>query len=151
MTHIFARSNSLNLKNILMMDLSQTCSFSLHKHDCCLDSHSDGTHWLQRIHRWASDVMLNICSHEETNSSTISDGLRASTFSANFHVWVNYFFNMDQCKNFSFSSSYLFTGDEGHEDVITHCGGGNIGTWRIEFWVAKFFPVLLDEISINPP
>ncbi len=25
----------------------------------CLDSHSDGTHSLQRIHRWASDVMLN--------------------------------------------------------------------------------------------
>ncbi len=25
----------------------------------CLDSHSDGTHSLQRIHCWASDVMLN--------------------------------------------------------------------------------------------
>ncbi len=25
----------------------------------CLDSHSDGTHSLQRIHWWASDVMLN--------------------------------------------------------------------------------------------
>ncbi len=24
----------------------------------CLDSHSDGTHSLQRIHWWASDVML---------------------------------------------------------------------------------------------
>ncbi len=25
----------------------------------CLDSHSDGTHSLQRIHWWASDVMIN--------------------------------------------------------------------------------------------
>ncbi len=25
----------------------------------CLDSHSDGTHSLQWIHLWASDVMLN--------------------------------------------------------------------------------------------
>ncbi len=42
----------------------------------CLDSHSDGTHSLLRIHYWASDVMLHnatflqICSHEETNAST---------------------------------------------------------------------------------
>ncbi len=53
------------------------CSFSLHKslidglelcgllvEYCdvfisCLDSHSDGTHSLQRIHWWASDLMLN--------------------------------------------------------------------------------------------
>ncbi len=26
----------------------------------CLDSHSDGTHSLQRIHWWASEVMLNL-------------------------------------------------------------------------------------------
>ncbi len=26
----------------------------------CLDSHSDGTHLLQRIHWWASDLMLNL-------------------------------------------------------------------------------------------
>ncbi len=26
----------------------------------CLDSHSDGTHSLQRIHWWASDAMLNL-------------------------------------------------------------------------------------------
>ena len=37
----------------------------------CLDSHSDGTHSLQRIHWWASDVMLHFSkSDEETNSST---------------------------------------------------------------------------------
>ncbi len=38
----------------------------------CLDSHSDGTHSLQSIHRWASDVM---CSDGQTNSSNTSDGV----------------------------------------------------------------------------
>ncbi len=34
----------------------------------CLDSHSDGTHSLQRIHWWTSDTkFLQICSDEETN------------------------------------------------------------------------------------
>ncbi len=37
----------------------------------CLDSHSDGTHSLQRIHCWASDAMLHFPKpDEETNSST---------------------------------------------------------------------------------
>ncbi len=37
----------------------------------CLDSHSDGTHSLQRIHCWASDGMIHFSkSDEETNSST---------------------------------------------------------------------------------
>ncbi len=45
----------------------------------CLDSHSDGTHSLQRIHWWASDVMLNFSnSNEETN---ILDGQRVNKFS----------------------------------------------------------------------
>ncbi len=41
----------------------------------CLDSHSDGTHSLQRIHWQASDEMQNIfpqiCSDQETNSSIL--------------------------------------------------------------------------------
>jgi len=68
-----------------------TCRFSLHKmltdglewcgllEDCCdvfiscLDSHSGGTHSLQRIHWWASDAkFLLICSDEETNSPPLS-------------------------------------------------------------------------------
>ncbi len=37
----------------------------------CLDSHSDGTHSLQRIHWWTNNVMLHFSkSNEETNSST---------------------------------------------------------------------------------
>ncbi len=72
-----ARRNSLKLKASAKMCFLQT-QFSLHKtlidglelfgllvdycdvFISCLDSHSDGTHSLQRIHRWASDVMLNL-------------------------------------------------------------------------------------------
>ncbi len=59
----------------------------------CLDSHSDGTHSLQRIHYWASDVLLNVFkSDKETNSST-SWMTWGWVFSANIHFWVNYSFN----------------------------------------------------------
>ncbi len=56
----------------------------------CLDSHSDGTHSLQRIHWCASDVMLNICSEEETNSSTLWMSWGWVHFSANFHFWLKF-------------------------------------------------------------
>ncbi len=35
----------------------------------CLDSHSNSTHSLQRIHWWASDVMLNLFSNEKQVST----------------------------------------------------------------------------------
>ncbi len=77
---ILARSSSLKLKclNDGLVSYKLT-SFSLHKtlidglqwcgllvDYCdvfirCLDSHSDGTHLLQRIHCWASDVMVHFC------------------------------------------------------------------------------------------
>ncbi len=50
----------------------------------CLDSHSDGTHSLQRIHWWARDTtFLQICSDEETIYKLIYilDGLMMCTFS----------------------------------------------------------------------
>ncbi len=60
----------------------------------CLDSHSDGTHSLQSIHCWTSDVMLHFSkSDEETNN--FLNGLRISTFSANVHFWVNFSFNVN--------------------------------------------------------
>ncbi len=52
----------------------------------CLGSHSDGTHSLQRIHWWASDVMPNLF-WWRNKLIYISNGLRLSTFSANFHFW----------------------------------------------------------------
>ncbi len=57
----------------------------------CLDSHSDGNHSLQRIHWWASDGMLHFSKSDEKNKVIyILDVL--STFSANFHFWLNYSF-----------------------------------------------------------
>ncbi len=115
--------------------LSQTCSFSLHKmltdglewcgllvdycdvFISCLDSHSDGTHSLQRIHWWASDGMLHSSkSDEETNSSTSWMAWRLSTFSENTHFWVNYSFNIRSiCPGIMRVASYLdFDCDRSH-------------------------------------
>ncbi len=56
----------------------------------CLNSHSDGTHTLQRIHWLANDVMPNF-SKSVLNKKLIFilGGLRVNTFSANLHFWVN--------------------------------------------------------------
>ncbi len=51
----------------------------------CLDSHSDGTHSLQRIHWWESDGMLHFSKSDEENKLVcISDGLRVSKCSSIF-------------------------------------------------------------------
>ncbi len=73
--YILARRGSLKLEAWICS--WETCSFSLDKmltdglalcgllvdycdvFISCLDSHSDGTHSLQRIHCWAGDVMLH--------------------------------------------------------------------------------------------
>ncbi len=47
----------------------------------CLDSHSDGTHSLQRVHWWTSDVISpNLL---QWGNKLILNGLRVSTFLAN--------------------------------------------------------------------
>ncbi len=57
----------------------------------CLDSHSDGTHSLQRIHWWASDVMQifskSVLMKKQTHLHLGWYGM--STFSANFHFRVS--------------------------------------------------------------
>ncbi len=53
------------------------------------DFPSDGTHSLQRIHWWASVVMLNSSKSVPMKRQT---HLHLSTFSANVHFWVNYSF-----------------------------------------------------------
>ncbi len=53
----------------------------------CLDSHSDGTHSLQGIHWWASNVMLNLSKSD--GIIYILEGLE-SACSAICHLWVNY-------------------------------------------------------------
>ncbi len=104
--------NGLMLKKMMNFFLI-THSFSLHKmlidglewcrllvHYCdvfisCLDSNSDGTHSLQSIHWWASDVMLNFSNLFWWRNKLICilDGLRLSIFPANFHFWMSYFSN----------------------------------------------------------
>ncbi len=61
----------------------------------CLDSHSDGTHSLQRIHWWASDAMLHFSKSVLMNSST-----SWMTWEwVYFNLWMNYAF---QSLNFVF-------------------------------------------------
>ncbi len=61
----------------------------------CLDSHSDGTHSLQRIHCWDTDAMLHSPNLFPWRNKLIYilDRLRVCQYSANFHFWVNYSFN----------------------------------------------------------
>ncbi len=88
MESYFDQKQWFEVKNILMMDLFLTntelftsqvikwCVDYCGVFISCLDSHSDGTHSLQRIHCWATDAMLHFSkSDEEKNLSQI--------------VWVN--------------------------------------------------------------
>ncbi len=72
----------------------------------CLDSHSDGTHSLQRIHWWTSNAKSpNLIRWKKNTLIYILDGQRVSTFSANFQFWVNYSFKKNitsQYKSFWF-------------------------------------------------
>ncbi len=62
----------------------------------CLDSRSDGTHSLQRIHWWAIDVMLPFSNFfswwRNKLISGIWDGLMVTKFSVNKNVGVNFSF-----------------------------------------------------------
>ncbi len=99
-----AKSNGLKLKHFSLL----LKRFSLHKilidglewcgllwcfYQLYMDSHSDGTHSLQRIHWWANDVMLHSPNLLRWRNKLIYMGdLNESKFSANFHFWVNYSF-----------------------------------------------------------
>ncbi len=92
----------LKLKTSLWICFLQTRSFWLHKtltdglewcgllvdycdvFISCLDSHSDGTHSLQRM----NDTFLQISRRNKL--IYILDGLRVSKFSANLNFWVKY-------------------------------------------------------------
>ncbi len=56
----------------------------------CLDSHSDGTHSLQRIHCWARDEIQNFPNLLLWRNKLIYilNGLKVSIFSANFSFWA---------------------------------------------------------------
>ncbi len=61
----------------------------------CFDSHSDGTHSLQRIHWWASDVMLHfsksVLIKKQQESWMVWGWVKSS---ANLHFWWNYSFKI---------------------------------------------------------
>jgi len=74
----------------------------------CLDSHFDGTHSLQRIHWWTSDVMLHFSKSVQMKKQT----WKAWGW-ALFHFWVKFSFKSSSVKNtFSYRenecSFYLF-------------------------------------------
>ncbi len=51
----------------------------------CLDSHSDGTHSLQSIHWWASDVMLNLSKSIPMKKQTRIHAAQSSTSVSDVH------------------------------------------------------------------
>ncbi len=112
----------------------------------CLNSHSDGTHSLKRIHWWASDVMLNfsksvlikksevrksfitkyVYTHKEFDRKKqshliyILDGLRVSTFLANFYFLVNYSFKTDTTLIHTSVLCYIQTSIKKHRHAPWH-------------------------------
>ncbi len=59
----------------------------------CLDSHSDGTHSLQRIHWWAT--VMNCYISPKSDEETWPEGEKYIQWM--FLFWVNYSFNMHSC------------------------------------------------------
>ncbi len=55
-----------------------------------LDSHSDGTHSLQRIHWWASDIMLHFFKSVQMKKQTpLHFGWPEGKFWVNINLWMN--------------------------------------------------------------
>ncbi len=78
----------------MLIDWLESCWLLVNYFISCLDSHSDGTHLLQMIHCWASDVMLHFYESVPMKKQThLHLGLRGNTFSANVNFWLNYICN----------------------------------------------------------
>ncbi len=52
----------------------------------CLDSHSDGTHSLQKIHWWASDTILNFFKKNNKLIHTLNSQRTFSVFEGGFII-----------------------------------------------------------------
>ncbi len=118
-THILAQSNSLNtLMHLLLANtqlfalqdvyftIMERCGLLVDYCDVfisCLDSHSDGTHSLQRIRCWASDVILHfsksapIKKHTSSELYTLVDCASLS-FSV-FHLFIFRGLEENYCRN----------------------------------------------------
>ncbi len=64
-----------------------------------LDSHSDGTHSLQSIHWWTSDMMLNFSKSVLMKKQTHLHLRLSEHESFSTHFWVNYFLNSEISMN----------------------------------------------------
>ncbi len=122
---------------VLMTDLFlKIFSFSLHKtlidewswgllFLSSVQTHSDGTHSLQRIYwwalsKWCNAEYLQICSDEETDS-----WMSASPISANLHFCMNYSLNIESEKEYD---KYLLLGIACHPrplDFVSDCWNAN--------------------------
>ncbi len=70
MTSLFLKTRNF-LHHKALTDWLESCRLLVDYYDVfisCLDSHSDGTHSLQRIHWWCNAKFLQICYGDETNS-----------------------------------------------------------------------------------
>ncbi len=83
-----------NMQVFTSQDVNRLCGLRVDYCDVfisCLDSHSDGTHSLQRMH-WCNATFLQICSDEETLIYTLDD-LWVNKILAIFHFgWTIFFF-----------------------------------------------------------
>ncbi len=75
----------------------------------CLDSHSDGTHSLQRIHSRASDVILNVSKSVPMKNKLIYilNGLRVSKLSEKFYFWLNYDYSFIAFKKLTLKTTLI--------------------------------------------
>ncbi len=64
----------------------------------CLDSHSDGTHSLQRIHWWVSDGMLHFSKSVPTKKQTRRMAWECVNCQQCFIFCVDYSFNFSGCQ-----------------------------------------------------
>ncbi len=102
-----ARSNGFKLRASLWWLTNITCGL--------LNSRSDGTHSLQRIHWWARDVMLN----EETNSST------------SWMAWGIFIFATISLVHLNWLYYYLSYSYNGWWNVIRNYLKSKLGSWML--------------------
>ncbi len=88
-TVIFSYSHA-DFHIVMLIDILESCGLLLDYCDvfiCCLESHSDGTHSLQRIQLWASDIMLSFSKSFQMKKQTHL-GVR---FQQTFIYWNTFF------------------------------------------------------------
>ncbi len=96
-------------------DVNKWCGLHCDVFISCLDSHSNGTHSLQRIH-WSAMECDNSPNLVKKKLSSVLYGLRVRTFLAHFHFCVNYFFKCPDT-----SCSHCFTTNQHNIIYLCFC------------------------------